>query len=520
MEHSDVGWTATRKQAGTVFIVDDEMMVTTSLQTMLALETDHRIHCFNSPLEALEKLDLKPDVVISDFSMPGMDGINFLREVKKRLEDCTLILLTGYADKESAIEAINTVGIYRYIEKPWDNEELKLSISNGLERSRLISDLRQSVQDLTAAQTELERTNQRLEALVEERTQDLKATYQKLNGVIRNSADGILLLDQGQRITLVNPAAERLFQAAYGPQPILNTPLGHWVKTSGGKLLAFSSEKFPSVSEVLIGEHPLEASIARLAPPADSSGDSGFEDGFVVVLRDIAERKEIERLRDDFISTLTHDLRTPLLAAIQTMGFFVDGTLGTLSPRQTELIQMLIQSNREMLGLVNVLLEVYKYESGRQKLIFDTVNIGELLERVYQELDALAQSRKQTLTVQPGLNGVAVLGDKQELKRVFVNLIGNAINFTPKGGKISVSLEKQDKMVQICIQDNGRGIPAKDIPMLFQRFSQGTSKQRSSGSGLGLYLSRQIVEAHNGNIWVESEEGQGSRFYVALPLVN
>jgi NtrC-family two-component system sensor histidine kinase KinB len=211
-------------------------------------------------------------------------------------------------------------------------------------------------------------------------------------------------------------------------------------------------------------------------------------------------------------------LRTPLLAAIQTMGFFVDGSLGEIPPRQKELIQMLIQSNREMLGLVNVLLEVYKYESGRQKLILDTLNINELLEQVCQELSALAQSREQLLTPPESTMPLRVLGDKQELKRVFVNLIGNAINFTPKGGKIEVSLQKQDACLQLCVRDNGRGIPAQDIPLLFQRFSQGTSKQRSSGSGLGLYLSRQIVEAHQGNIWVESEEGEGSRFYVSLPL--
>jgi signal transduction histidine kinase len=534
---------ATAQRVGTVFIVDDEMMVTSSLQTMLLLETRHRIHCFNNPLEALEQvLSLKPDVVISDFSMPGLDGIHFLRQVKQRLPEATLILLTGYADKENAIEAINTVGIYRYIEKPWDNEELKISINNGLERSQLIGNLRQSVQDLTEARSALEKTNHHLEALVEARTQDLRATYQKLYSIVNNTADGILTLNGALDITSVNPAAERWFRSADNALKDVDLtvlPLEKLLQLAPGsdnkskKLLSlFDRSKPKQVSEVFIGDLPLEASIAPLPedPDTEKSGDAP---GFVMVLRDIAERKEIERLRDDFVSTLTHDLRTPLLAAIQTLGFFADGSLGELPARQKELVTMLIQSKREMLGLVNVLLEVYKYESGRQKLILDTVNLAELIDAICQELEALSRHREQTLSFsltgvispsgeQNGREHFRVLGDKQELKRVFVNLIGNAINFTPKGGDVQVAIGMETSAVpllRVCVSDNGRGIPAQDLPLLFQRFSQGTSKQRSSGSGLGLYLSRQIVEAHHGHIWVESEEGQGSRFYVTLPAL-
>jgi len=530
---------ATARRTGTLFIVDDEMMVTSSLQTMLGIETSHRIHCFNSPLEALEQVTtLKPDVVISDFSMPGMDGITFLKNVKQLLPEATLILLTGYADKESAIEAINSVGIYRYIEKPWDNEDLKISIHNGLERSHLIGDLQASVWELTQARAELEQTNQRLEALVEERTRDLQETYRKLQSIVSNTADGILTLDHTLAVTSVNPAAEAWLRAAESTRQadLLALPLEKLLKpvsSGNGKpksvLSLFDKRKPHQVGEVLIGDLPLEASIAPLLHPngSDDATPEADETGFVVVLRNIAERKEIERLRDDFVSTLTHDLRTPLLAAIQTLGFFADGSLGELSSRQHELIAMLTQSNRELLGLVNVLLEVYKYESGRQKLILDTVDLADLAAGIVQELTALASNREQALQLAldpvAGPGGFKVRGDKQELKRVLVNLTGNAINFTPKGGNIRVDVRLVPKAgkawVEVCVTDNGRGIPARDISQLFQRFSQGTSKQRSSGSGLGLYLSRQIVEAHHGHIWVESEEGKGSQFFVTLPAL-
>ncbi len=544
-------------QSGTLFIVDDEMMVTSSLETMLMLETTHKIYTFNHPEDALEQLDaLKPDVVVSDFSMPGMDGIQFLKAVKQRHPEATLILLTGYADKQNAIEAINSVGIYRYIEKPWDNEELKLSINNGMERSRLIGNLRLSVSDLTAARGELLRTNFKLETLVEERTRDLKATYLTLQSIVSSTADGILTLDSALNMTSINPAADHwLRQYLDNPsQPLLQQPVTDYlgltpfegsaqrlVKGAGKrneKLLQLFEQDAPhTFNEVFIGDTPLEASVSRL--PANTDGTRG---GFVVVLRNITERKAIERMRDDFVSTLTHDLRTPLLAAIQTLGFFLDGTLGVVEGRQKEIVEMLIQSKREMLGLVNVLLEVYKYESGRQSLVMDVVDIFKLVSAICQELNALAQSREQKLVLDPPYQTASgepvayqIVGDKQELKRVFVNLIGNAINFTPKGGTVRVSMKHEmstvleppdakgeqktspGKNILVSVSDNGRGIPEKDIPLLFQRFSQGTSRQRSSGSGLGLYLSRQIVEAHQGHIWVESQENVGSQFYARFP---
>ena len=485
---------------GIVFIVDDEPMVTSSLKAMLALDTPYAIHCFNSPLEALEKTtELKPDVVVSDFSMPGLEGITFLQKVKELLPEATLMLLTGYADKESAIKAINTIGIYRYIEKPWDNDELKLSIHNGIERANLISSLK--------------RANQHLEKLVEERTHDLQVTYKKLQSIVRNSADGIITVDNQLRMTSVNPTAEcwlvELLKTATSVDLVMK-PIADFLvipETSDLKSY-FESLDGQTLHEAAIGNRPLEVSIAALP-------DS---EGYVLILRDITQRKEIERLRDDFVSTLTHDLRTPLLAAIQTLGFFVDGTVGEISDRQKELLTMLIASNQEMLGLVNVLLEVYKYEAGQQKLVFTQVDVGELIQLVCSELGALAHNREQELTTNIPKTLPSIRGDKQELRRVFMNLIGNAIHYTPAGGKISVSLSNGNNKLLFAVEDTGRGIPAQDIPKLFQRFSQGTSKQRSSGSGLGLYLSRQIVEAHSGQIGVESEEGKGSRFFVSLPV--
>jgi DNA-binding NtrC family response regulator len=146
----------TTTRTPTVFIVDDETMVAMALQSFLELETSYRIVTFTDPMEALDALVAdRPDVIVSDYMMPGMDGITFLKQAREKHPQCTRVLLTGYADKENAIRAINEAGLYYYLEKPWDNEHLKLVIRNGIERSALFT-------ELDARVSALEGTNQEL----------------------------------------------------------------------------------------------------------------------------------------------------------------------------------------------------------------------------------------------------------------------------------------------------------------------------------------------------------------------
>lgn len=147
----------------TVMIVDDEEMVLTSLSTYLALETDYRVVTFTSALEALDYLAREPvDLIISDFLMPEMDGIAFLAKARELRPEVPRVILTGYADKENAIKAINQVGLYQYVEKPWDNDELRLVIRNGLEKKRLMTKLSEKVNEINRAYDELQGIQQEI----------------------------------------------------------------------------------------------------------------------------------------------------------------------------------------------------------------------------------------------------------------------------------------------------------------------------------------------------------------------
>jgi len=235
----------------------------------------------------------------------------------------------------------------------------------------------------------------------------------------------------------------------------------------------------------------------------------------------IDEREQIARQREEFVSWMTHDLRTPIVAAERMLMLFQQGALGELSPGMEEAITTMARSNRNLLAMVNTLLEVYRYEAGRKTLTFFPVQVKEVLEEVIQELSPLAAEKGLELKYQTGENvNSVVVGDRLELHRVFTNLIGNAIKFADTGSidvRLSNGLQdgKSDGLLIVEVQDTGPGITPEDQKILFDRFRQGSHKR--SGSGLGLHLSKRIVETHQGTIEVKSEPGKGSLFIVSLP---
>ncbi|MEH2453154.1 hybrid sensor histidine kinase/response regulator [Nostoc sp.] len=245
------------------------------------------------------------------------------------------------------------------------------------------------------------------------------------------------------------------------------------------------------------------------------------------------ERDEIARQREDFVSRLTHDLRTPLVAADRMLMLFQQGALGALSSQMQEVIAIMARSNINLLSMVNTLLEVYRFEAGRKTLAFQPVNLVQLLEEVSGELSPLAQDKALSInldfTEESSTN--TVMGDRLELHRLFTNLIGNAIKFTDSGF-VTIRLTSQRQLdkssqsqfsgksnsveyISIEIADTGPGIPPEEQATIFERFRQGSHK--TSGSGLGLYLARRIIEAHQGMILLNSELAKGSVFIVLLP---
>jgi signal transduction histidine kinase len=237
----------------------------------------------------------------------------------------------------------------------------------------------------------------------------------------------------------------------------------------------------------------------------------------------IDERDHMASLRQDFVSRFTHDLRTPLAAANRILKLLREGRFFEVSPDIEQIFTTMITSNDDLLHMVNSLLEVYRYEADCKQINFDKINILDLVRDVVQELTPLAEEKE--LILKSNLDNLensstektefyTIFADRIEIKRVLTNLIGNAIKFTTTGF-IEVDLQLNSETAQIKIKDTGSGIAPEEKAILFERFRPG--KHKNSGSGLGLYLSRRIIEAHLGSINVESESGNGSTFTINLP---
>lgn len=245
----------------------------------------------------------------------------------------------------------------------------------------------------------------------------------------------------------------------------------------------------------------------------------------------VDERNSIALQREDFVSRLAHDLRTPLVAADRMLTLMQQGALGEISLPMRDAFGTMVRSNKNLIDMVNMLLEVYRYEAGRKSLSFAAVDLRQLITEVAEELaplvDAKGLSLNLDLTESAKSAPIAKYpGDRLELHRLLTNLIGNAIKFTDSGS-IDIRLKAANSpaftsftnqplaWVIIEIQDTGAGISPAEQTKLFERFRPGTHKR--SGTGLGLHLCRQIVEAHRGTIEVKSELGKGSLFTIRLP---
>lgn len=516
---------------GKILYVDDDKLLTSTFATLMKVEGFKDVVIYNNPLEAVEYLKTEaPDLIISDFLMPEMNGLEFLREAKKLYPETSMILLTAYADKENAIKTINEIGVYKYIEKPWDNDDLIMNIKNGIERSHLLADLREKIAQLEDAKAQLTKYSEHLEELVAERTKELSIANMKLSAIINYCADGIIIIDSKGNIEQVNPACEnmaglsadaltkmKIQEIAYTDNPEFNKSKSGVNSTILG--LSCDNAEF-LLRDLYIRNFLTNESIPVEINFASLTNEYSDEEKFVGVIRNFSIQKETERLRDDFIATLTHDLRTPLLAAIQTLKFFLDGSLGELKETQRVMLSTMLQSNEDLLGLVNALLEVYRFESGKLSLCKTVFNVKDLVQQCYDELEPLSKKKDITFVLDCDIDEELLIdADRAEIKRVITNLCGNALNYTNKGGTIEIHVKSQNGDLIFSVSDNGNGIPKEDIPHLFMRFSQGTSKKRSTGTGLGLYLSRQIIEAHGGKIWVDSKVNKGSEFSFLLTNV-
>jgi len=235
-------------------------------------------------------------------------------------------------------------------------------------------------------------------------------------------------------------------------------------------------------------------------------------------IRDITEIRHLQQLKEEFIHTVSHEMRTPLTTIREGISQVADGLLGDTTAEQRKFFSMILQDIDRLTRIINDLLDVSQIESGMMKLNVEQFDMAGLIEGIRSAFQVQAEERG--LSIKADLPGreVMVHGDRDKILQVMTNLVGNALKFTKKGEIRIVLMERPDG-VECCVSDTGGGIPEEDLPMIFDKFRQFGKTRRSGekGTGLGLYIARSIVQLHDGEIWAESEVNRGSRFHFTLP---
>lgn len=227
---------------------------------------------------------------------------------------------------------------------------------------------------------------------------------------------------------------------------------------------------------------------------------------------------ESQKQREKFVATLTHDLKTPIKAEFRIFELLLTERFGPLTENQKVVINEMLRSNRFMYQMVDNLLTAFKFEEGQMVLRMEALDLNELVSStILMDLGGLAEDKEQTLTLELCDNMPLIPADALEIKRVIYNLAQNAINYTPKGGNITVATSFQDHKATVSFTDNGPGIEKTIQKTLFEPYASMAKRYRHVGTGLGLYISRKIIEAHQGELLLDSQLGQGSKFTFTLP---
>ena len=378
-----------------------------------------------------------------------------------------------------------------------------------------LTEIKKTEGELKKAQTALlnilEDTEEAYQKAEEERNKTL--------AIIQDFADGLLLFDQDNRLSLVNPQAEEFL--GLGPKEKSNllqksiselsqfknlTPLVNLL----GKELKRVFRKELQLKKGLI----LEASTIPVMREKEKIGT-------LVILHDVSREKMVERLKTEFVSLTAHQLRTPLSAVKWTLRMLLDGDLGEITEEQRSFIVKTYRSNERMIKLINDLLNVTRIEEGRYlyKPIFtDIKEICQFVINAHKE--GIERKKIKFKFKTPTKKLPKIKADAEKMKLAVGNLLDNAIRYSLPGGKVTMILNYGKKKIEFSVKDTGIGIPQDQQDRVFTKFFRAANVLRmaTDGTGLGLFITKNIIEAHGGKIWFESEEGKGTTFYFTLPI--
>ena len=343
----------------------------------------------------------------------------------------------------------------------------------------------------------------------------------ELEAILRGIGDAVLVIDPQLRLLMMNPVAARILGVIEAPEPGVRLPdivpdkalldLVHDTLVEGGT---------PLIRELKLEREDGGEPAIYQALASSVKGANGHMRGVAVVMRDITSQKEIEQIKSDFLSVVSHELRTPLHSIKGFVEIILMGRTGEINELQRDFLTTVRESTTNLQRLIDDLLEFSRMEAGQIKLKPEEIAVREVAARVIEQLEPLAEEGQLALENRVPESLPNIEADPMRIEQVLTNLVSNACKFTPAGGSVTIDAQDFGNQVRIAVRDTGIGIPEEEQARIFQRFYQveGGATRSYTGTGLGLTISKFIVEHHYGRIGVESKEGEGSTFFFMLPI--
>jgi len=434
-----------------------------------------------------------PTFILLDRGLPDRDGLEVLRELRAQYPSICVIMLTGADDAALAVDAMR-LGAWDYVIKRPDLShlaDLPLVLRRNHERLRLLREHDQLIAAMRAS---------------EERFRDL----------FDNASDAIFVCDGDGVLQQVNETLATLLGRERSD--IAGHALAEFLATSSPTTVAGLRDR---------SARPLDSGAAELHVVAADGHKSILEvstrpmaneaqpGAFQAIGRDVTARREIEQMKADFLAMVTHDMKNPVSIIVGYTEILLNDV--SVASDWREMLVSIDSSARGLLHLIMNFLDLSKIEAGALRLHQVETSVNEVLHQVVLYQTPLARAKR--ITIVEELESVPPLRlDRGQMDRVFVNLIGNAIKFTPPRGQVAIKSASRNGSVEVSISDTGPGIPREQVPRLFGKYQRLAPAAQTEGTGLGLFIAKSMIDAHGGNVRVESEPSRGATFVVTLPI--
>jgi two-component system phosphate regulon sensor histidine kinase PhoR len=485
-----------------VLVVDDELNIREGSQRILN-RVGFDVLKASTGLEALNLLEKQTiPIILLDLKMPGMDGMEVLKRIRQMDETIQVIVITGFATVETAIEAMKE-GAYDFIPKPFEPEQMRIVVKRAAEKLRLTRE---------AQVLERER-NQTLA--------DLNMEKSRIRTVLESLPNGVGVINSKGQVVLFNPAFLRLLDLK--PDTEAGRQIENYIgekklcnlirEISQGRHVDY--EDIPSYELTVSDEKFIQA---RSRPVL---GDRQQCLGAVVNLVDITNMKIIDRMKSEFVAKVSHELRSPLATIHEQLVHVLGDMVKESSSVDQDILMRAKEKTHGLISLIGDLLDLSRIEAGMVTQEPKQVNLANLLNDIVDFMKDRAAEKKQRLTLELSEKPLPpITADPLALESIFGNLITNALNYTPAGGEIRVKADLVGLSIQVSVIDNGFGIEARHLEKIFERFYRVKDENTRfiTGTGLGLPIVKGLVDSMGGFINVESTPGSGSKFTVILPV--